>query len=148
MLRADLKILTSKFRFIKGISDGSIDFKKMSKPDMIQLLKDKKFEPSSEDGDFDYLLRMPLWSLCTDKMNELEDQMTKKKAELETLEATTIKQIWLQELEILETAYKQELTATYSSLEFQSAPFVPREWSDDAQSAKPKETKPKPKPQK
>ena len=118
MLRADLKILTSKFRFIKGISDGSIDFKKMSKPEMIQLLKDKKFEPSSEDDDFDYLLRMPLWSLCTDKMNELEDQMTKKKAELETLEATTIKQIWLQELEILETAYKQELAATYPSLEF------------------------------
>jgi hypothetical protein len=95
VLRADLKILTSKFRFIKGISDGSIDFKKMSKPEMIRLLKDKKFEPSSEDGDFDYLLRMPLWSLCTDKMNELEDQMTKKKAELETLEATSIKQIWL-----------------------------------------------------
>lgn len=35
VIRADLKILTSKFRFIKGISDGSIDFKQMSKPEMI-----------------------------------------------------------------------------------------------------------------
>jgi len=38
---------------------------------MQEDLKIRKFEPS-EDGDFDYLLKMPLWSLCKDKMIELE----------------------------------------------------------------------------
>lgn len=44
---------------------------------MQQDLKNRKFDPS-EEGDYDYLLKMPLWSLCKDKMLELENQMTKR----------------------------------------------------------------------
>ena len=37
---------------------------------MAECLKTKKFTPS-EEGDFDYLLSMPMWSLCKDKLSEL-----------------------------------------------------------------------------
>lgn len=40
--------------------------------------------------EFDYLLTMPLWSLSDEKVNELMDQMNKKKNEYETLKGTHI----------------------------------------------------------
>ena len=40
--------------------------------------------------EFDYLLTMPLWSLSDEKINELMDQMNKKKSEYETLKGTHI----------------------------------------------------------
>ena len=73
VIKADLNLITQKFKFIKGVSTGQINFKDLSKNQMVQTLKDLNFSPSSEDGgDYNYLLKMPMWSLCKDKMDELE----------------------------------------------------------------------------
>ena len=114
IIKSDLKIITQKFKFIKGVSTGDINFKDMNKTEMAQTLKAKGFEPSSEDGDFDYLLRMPLWFLCKDKMNELETQMTQKQEQLQKLLATTIEQMWIGELDQLAEAYKKDLKTNFS----------------------------------
>jgi len=49
----------------------------MNKQQMVECLKDKSFTPS-EDGDFDFLLSMPLWSLCKDKLLELQGKIDQK----------------------------------------------------------------------
>jgi hypothetical protein len=77
-LEKELELITQKFRFIKAVSTEEINFKNMNKSEMNQELKNKNYKPLSEDGDYEYLLRMPIWSLCKDKMLELEKQMKEK----------------------------------------------------------------------
>ena len=52
---------------------------------------------------------MPLWSLSDEKINELMDQMNKKKSEYETLKGTHIYQLWQADLDsLLQALDKQE----------------------------------------
>jgi hypothetical protein len=46
----------------------------MNKQQMSDYLKAKHFT-ASEEGDYDFLLSMPLWSLCKDKLSDLESKV-------------------------------------------------------------------------
>lgn len=54
--------------------------------------------------DFDYLLSMPLWNLTLEKVQELVRQRDSKSDDLKVLIGTAAKQLWLRDLEELETA--------------------------------------------
>jgi DNA topoisomerase-2 len=49
--------------------------------------------------EYDYLLSMPLWSLCSERINELTIQMNKKKDEHDMLEGTHINELWDRDLD-------------------------------------------------
>lgn len=54
--------------------------------------------------EYDYLLSMPLWSLCKERIDELTAQMNKKKDEHDMLEGTHINELWDRDLDEFLTA--------------------------------------------
>lgn len=50
-------------------------------------------------SEYDYLLTMPMWSLCEEKVEELIELMKKKKQELEALKGTHIYTLWNNDLD-------------------------------------------------
>ncbi|CDJ41830.1 DNA topoisomerase II, putative [Eimeria tenella] len=61
-------------------------------------------------SDFDYLVGMPLWSLTTEKVEDLKRQLRDKEVELENLRQTDIRTLWLKDLDaLLEAIEKQEV---------------------------------------
>ena len=94
VVKRELNVATNKYNFIKGVSTQTIVFKNLKKAQMVQTLKDHGFM-ESEDGDYDYLLRMPIWSLCEDKMRELEQVVKDKQEQLRKLESTKVQELWV-----------------------------------------------------
>lgn len=111
-VKAELKILTQKHRFIQGILKRDIVFADMNKQQMADYLKTKNFTPS-EEGDFDFLLQMPLWSLCSDKLADLQTKLEQKNQALARLEKTTANEMWIEELDRLAEAYILDLKTNF-----------------------------------
>ena len=79
---------------------------------MVEYLKTKNFT-LSEEGDFDFLLSMPLWSLCSDKLADLKTKIEKKNQTLDRLEKTTADEMWIEELDRLSQAYILDLKTNF-----------------------------------
>jgi DNA gyrase/topoisomerase IV subunit B len=98
-LKRELLILEAKARFIKEYIDGKLDINKKSKDYIIALLEKRNY-PTHETS-YDYLLRLPIYSLTLEKINELNEQCEKKKNELLFIKSKTSEELWkidLQEL--------------------------------------------------
>ena len=98
-LEHERKILINKMKFINEILKGTLEIQN-KKRDEIELkmidLNIQKIEDS-----YNYLLNMSLLSLTKEKLIELKKIFNDKKEEISILEKTTIKQIWLKELNLL-----------------------------------------------
>lgn len=111
-VKAELSILIQKHRFIQGILQREIQFGDMNKQQMVEYLKNKNFT-LSEEGDFDFLLSMPLWSLCSDKLADLKTKIEQKNQLLDRLEKTTADEMWIEELDRLAQAYILDLKTNF-----------------------------------
>jgi DNA topoisomerase-2 len=107
----ELKILTNKTRFIQYNLDDSIDLRKKSKEEIYKIMCEFKFD-LGETGDFNYLIKMPMDSVCKENVDKLMSEYKNKNAELETIKACSIEQMWLKELEELKIAYKEFLESS------------------------------------
>ena len=99
-LKREFQILEAKARFIKEYIDGVLDINKKSKDYIIALLEERNY-PTDDEESYDYLLRLPIYSLTLEKINELNEQCEKKKAELLFIKSKTAEDLWkidLQEL--------------------------------------------------
>jgi DNA gyrase/topoisomerase IV subunit B len=98
-LKRELLILESKARFISEYIEGELDINKKSKDYIVSLLKERKY-PTDEDS-YDYLLRLPIYSLTLEKINELNKQCENKKRELQFIKNKTPEELWKIDLEEL-----------------------------------------------
>jgi DNA topoisomerase-2 len=96
-MHSDILLDISRYSFIKNITENKITISKRTKADIVQQLEDFK-EIIQNDGTYDYLLRMPVYSLTEEKMQELLDKIKKAKEVLEVLRNTSEKELWLQEI--------------------------------------------------
>jgi DNA topoisomerase-2 len=130
-LREELEVLFSKFIFVKLILDGQLKVFRVPKAQVedslgsfSQRLGDWNptsfpFDPSDAylcgkaaafeslhpmDGNFDYLLNMPIHSLSEDTYASIAKAIEKKAAELKKIETTSPEESWLAELTELEEA--------------------------------------------
>ena len=62
------------------------------------------------DGDYNYLVKMPMDSVCKENVDKLMSEYENKNAELEIIKACSIEQMWLKELGELKIAYLESLT--------------------------------------
>ena len=53
------------------------------------------------NNDYDYLIKMPIYSLSEEKIDELNKELQKNVDEFNTLEGKTIKDLWTEELDKL-----------------------------------------------
>ena len=98
-LKRELLILEAKARFIKEYIDGKLDINKKSKDYIISLLEENDYP--MDDNSYDYLLRLPIYSLTLEKINELNKQCETKRQELLFIKSKTAEELWKIDLEEL-----------------------------------------------
>ena len=132
-LERELKILASKVRFINDVVEERLKIGKKKKDELKEYLetnnypkiceKKKTFESSEdeedsgigevdmynddEEGTYDYLLRMPVYTLTIDNREDILKQKNNKENEIETLKNKTVKKIWEDELNEFIVEYKK-----------------------------------------
>jgi DNA topoisomerase-2 len=106
-LEKEIMILSNKARYIKEVLDGTIDLRRKKKQEIINMLTEKKYNIIEEDEEFKYLVRMPMDSVSEENIEKLLKENKEKQDELERIKSTTIEQMWLSELEILEHEYQE-----------------------------------------
>jgi DNA topoisomerase-2 len=108
-LETELKVLTNKSRFIQYKLDDNIYLRKKSKQEIYSIMCEFKFD--LEDGDYNYLVKLPMDSVCKENVAKLMNEYENKNAELKTIKACAIEEMWLKELGELKIAYKEFLEA-------------------------------------
>lgn len=127
-LEKDLLCLDNKQRFILMVIDGKLKVAKRKKVEILADLKRLKFasipkqkkgtktiseesdgeesdaDVSRNDGGYDYLLSMPIWSLTYERVEHLSAQRDGKAAEKREMESTTPEELWEKDLTALEVA--------------------------------------------
>jgi DNA topoisomerase-2 len=100
----DLKVLGNRGKFIKFILDGKIEINNKLKSDIIKQIE--SFNLDKIDGDYDYLLRMPIHSLTRDMFDKLKEDFKLKKDEIEKLKLIDPKDTYLEDLSELKKKFK------------------------------------------
>jgi DNA topoisomerase-2 len=106
-LEKDLLILSNKVKYIMELLNGTIDLRKKKKIEIFDLIIEKGYDIIDDDDEFKYLLRMPMDSVSEENVERLMKEHNSKENELSIIKSTTIQQMWLYELELLETEYKK-----------------------------------------
>jgi DNA topoisomerase-2 len=96
-IKNNLIMLASKYHFVKGIVDETIIVNKRKK-DNIEAQLDKIDKIHRIDGNYNYLLSMPIHSLTHEKLEELKKMIDEKKAEYKETKETSIQTMWLNDL--------------------------------------------------
>lgn len=110
-LENELKVLTNKTRFIQYNLDDKIDLRKKSKQEIHKIMCEFKFDACENgDGDFNYLVKLPMDSVCKENVEKLMSEYNNKNEELETIKICSIEQMWLKELDELKIAYLESIT--------------------------------------
>jgi DNA topoisomerase-2 len=120
-LTKELLILNSKVRFINEYINGTLDINRKTKDYIVSLLEQRNFPKITDDnltsnnnelqnnltdqtentesqGSYDYLIRMQLVSLSSEKIIELERQRDNKSQELSQLQSKSNKDLWKDDL--------------------------------------------------
>ena len=79
--------------------------RKKKREEVNKMLSDKGYDMVNEDEDYKYLTRMPMDSVTEENVKKLMDEQEKKNKELIDIQNTTIPEMWLRELLILEEEY-------------------------------------------
>ena len=100
----DLKILSNRGRFIKAILDEKLKINNVSKTLIIEGIVEMNLDKI--DDSYDYLLRMPIYSLTKELFEKLKEDFTTKKGEIKKLEETDPKDMYLDDLNDLKKKFK------------------------------------------
>jgi DNA topoisomerase-2 len=110
VLEKKLVVLSNKARYIQEVLDGTIDLRKKKKAEIVDMLQEKCYAQIDEDGDFKYLIKMPMDSVSEENVEKLNGEHKDKSDELQRIKETTEQQMWLVELEQLEQEYHKYRT--------------------------------------
>ena len=103
-MNRELKILSNRGKFIKAILDEKLKINNVSKLDIIHSIEEMGLDMI--DGSYDYLLRMPIYSLTKELFEKLKEDFMTKKAEIKVLEETDPKEMYLDDLNDLKKKFK------------------------------------------
>jgi len=103
-MNKDLKLLSNKGRFIKAILDEKLKVNNTPKLEIIKGIELLKLEKI--DDSYDYLLRMPIFSLTKEMYEKLKEDFISKKVEIKKIEETDPKNMYLSDLSELSKKFK------------------------------------------
>ena len=104
-LERELTLLSNKTKYIQENLDDTIDLRKKKKETVIKMLSDKGYDIMDNDSEYKYLTKLPMDSVTEENVEKLSKEHLNKTEELETVNKTTIRQMWLSELEKLKELY-------------------------------------------
>jgi DNA topoisomerase-2 len=100
VLREEISLLQNKYNYIMEVLSETIDLRKKTTAQMVDLLKTKKY--NEIDGGYNYLIKMTMDSVCEENVAKLKEQVDGKVKEMKQVEKTSIQTMWIQELDALE----------------------------------------------
>ena len=103
-MQHELKVLGNRGKFIKAILDGKIVVNNKSKDEIVSQIESIAIEMI--DGSYDYLLRMPIYSLTKEMFEKLKEDFSNKKDEIEKLKLVDPKDMYLEDLSELKKKVK------------------------------------------
>lgn len=101
----ELKLLLNRGRFIKAIIDNKLEIKNKSKDYIINIIEnDLKLDKI--DDSYDYLLRMPLYSITKELYEKIKNDVVSKKNQIKDIINMDIKNTYLEDLNELKKKIK------------------------------------------
>jgi DNA topoisomerase-2 len=98
-------LLTNKARYIEFNLIDKIDLRRKTATAVDAMLQTHSFD--KVDGEYKYLVKMPMDSVTVENVDKLRKERDETVKELEILRQTTLEQMWMRELDTLETKYTQ-----------------------------------------
>lgn len=95
-LKDELLINNNKIRFISEYLSNKIQINKKTKDQLIEQLKQRKYD--TIENSFEYLYLMPMISLSKEKLDNLTDKINKLETELKYYRNTTNLKMWEKDL--------------------------------------------------
>ena len=112
-LEKELLVLSNKVKFIKDTLDDKIDLRKKSREAINKLLEDMKFDKDIETNNYNYLVKMPMDSVCQENINKFMKEHGDKNKELDGIKTIKIEEMWLNELTELKKEYGEFMSREY-----------------------------------
>ena len=107
-LKAEAVEADAKARFIRAVLEGSIDLRRKTDTEIIEIMNKHDLPSLAADKGIDgweYLLRMRMDRVKASAIKESEDAATAAKAAVEELLATTAGAMWLRDLDDFDKAW-------------------------------------------
>jgi len=102
-LERELMLLSNKAKYIQANLDGTIDLRKKNKEQINIMLAG--YDVIDGDSDYKYLTKMTMDSVTDENVAKLFAEHAQKQTELDTVKATTDRQMWASELDKLRNEY-------------------------------------------
>ncbi len=113
-LEYDANFMANKIRFIKEVVTEMIHVHKMKKADLETYLDENDY--MKHDETYDYIVKIPVYNLTTDKVEDLEADITKTQNEITELMARSPQEIWNTELDEFDKAYEKFIAASVTTI--------------------------------
>ena len=133
ILEQEVFMLSTRARFILDVINEVIRIRNIPRAEVVsQLLKleypimtdgdnlvalEKATKQQKETANYDYLIRMPIYSLTKEKVDELLQEKEAKIKELDILKAKTDKDLWEGDLQMFEVEYKKHMDEFYDYMD-------------------------------
>ena len=102
-LQQKLVKLSNRVRYIQETLDDIVDLRKKNAQQVTTLLVERKFDQL--EGDYNYLIKMPMNSVTEEHVESLKNEHNDTTQQLEVLQATTLEQMWIHELNVFDNEY-------------------------------------------
>ena len=103
LLENKLVRLSNRARYIQETLNGSIDLRRKKAQEVNALLTEMTF--AAIDGGFKYLIKMPMDSVTEENVASIMKERDTAEQDLVRLRKTTLENMWLAELDVLEKDY-------------------------------------------
>ena len=104
-LQNSYKLCSNKYNFIHAVIEKKIKIMRVKEEIVVKRMEELLFQ--KVDGNFSYLLKLPVRSFTKEKLDELNKERLSIKKELEKMEKTEPENLWLKELDNLEKIYNK-----------------------------------------
>lgn len=126
-LEEDLKLVETKIKFIKDVINGTIVVNNQPKTHIIKqliqakypvmvekkLVENKHSSINNENENYDYLLKMPIYSLTKERIDKFEDEFDKLMKELDFIRGNGEVELWRIDIDNFVIEYKKHMKEYY-----------------------------------
>ena len=111
-IQKDMVLLKNRCKYIYDILHDVIDLRKKNKSQIITILKESNFDIIDKDVEFKYLIKMPMDSVSSENVTDLNNKLSDKQNQLNYYQSVSPQQLWLNDLSDLKTQYTLFLEST------------------------------------
>ena len=107
-LQKEMNILKNKVKFIKMIVSSELIPQDHDEDELIEILSQNNFDKDNSDT-YNYLILMPITRVTKNKAAQLESDYNAKLSEYNQIQNTTVKEMWLEDLDDLESSVNKHM---------------------------------------